>query len=70
MFKRKQTPVDHEEIAIKHLRSLDNRQYKYMMEAVDKYREGDRLLERKNKPTGSDKVIEDVHKAFIETEDK
>ena len=69
-LRHKQTLVDHEEIAIKHLRSLDNRQYKYTMEAVEKYREGDRLLERKNKPTGSDKVIDDVQTAFIETEGK
>lgn len=69
MLKRKATPINTEAITISHLRSLDNRQYKYMIESVEKYREGDKLLERSNKPVGDDKLIDDTVN-FIETEGK
>lgn len=67
MLKRKATPIDTEGITIKHLRSLDNRQYKYFLQSVEKYREADTLLERSNKLVGDDKLMDDTI-GFIETE--
>lgn len=69
MLKRKATPINTEAITISHLRSLDNRQYKYMIESVEKYREGDKILERSKKPVGDDKLMDDAIN-FIETEGK
>lgn len=69
MLKRKATPIDTEVVTINHLRSLDNRQYKYFLQSMEKYREADTLLERSNKLTGDDKLIDDAI-GFIETEGK
>lgn len=69
MLKRKATPIDTEAITISHLRSLDNRQYKYFLQSMEKYREADTLLERSKKPVGDDKLIDDAV-SFIETEGK
>lgn len=67
MFKRKQTTINHETVSINHLRKLDNRQYKYFIQSIEKYREADGLLERSNRLTGDDKLIDEVTN-LIETE--
>lgn len=69
MLKRKQEPINTEAITIKHLRALDNRQFKNFILAIEKYREADMLLEKSNKLTGDDKLIDEAT-AFIETEGK
>lgn len=70
MFKAKPIEINTEEVAIAHLRTLDARQYKRFIQAIESYREGDRHLVQCNKPTGDDKIIDEVEKAYIETEGK
>ena len=67
MLKRK--TIDTETITISHLRSLDNRQYKYFLQSIEKYREADTLLKRSKKLTGDDKLIDETME-LIETEGK
>ena len=69
MLKRKATPINTEAITINHLRSLGNRQYKYFLQSIEKYREADALLERSKKLTGDDKLIDETME-LIETEGK
>lgn len=39
-----------QETAIKYMRSLDNKSYKNLLDAVAKYREGDKILTRVEEP--------------------
>ena len=59
MFNRK-PKLDKKSIAIEYLRSLDNKDYKAVLTAVNLYRKGDIALDRVQRNYGVDKTIEDL----------
>ena len=64
MFKSKKFQ-NTQEMAISYLRSLENKDYKALLAAVNLYRKGDETLKRAQRSYGVDKVIDNLG-GFIE----